>query len=500
MNAPASEWRARSSRSLELMYHLRNQLGWDVAHSAHKQWWKAHREVCSLRVLLAVCILASIPPAFAQDIDWQTAYANARSDGDDAATSGRYDQAAKIYSDSLPPLRAAAEADPNAAVGLAEILSQLGYAYTRTNRFKEAMQVDLEALAVSRDLLRVHWAGYAPPIDDLLRSLKALRGAGVSSEQLEQTYRETVSTFRELAETFPARYEPLEAYALDLLGDVYATAGRQEEAEATYDDAVAIVRRAAGSVPDEQSDFVMILADQGLFFQRSKKLEEAKSSFLEAETVARALTKDDPEGNAARLLSYVLGNLGNVYSSLKDFDAAERVLNESLALKRIWPSADPPASQVSMAVTLMTMANVYQRSKRPGDSEKAFQQALSILRGLDTSGSGSDQVYFSTLFNLSLLYRSQKRFDEGRALLEEALPIGRRIWQSNSARGDFLASALTNLAVYDRDTDPFHSCQLAQEAKRATTFEPFLKDALELLALSPKFANQSANSSATYTP
>ncbi len=166
----------------------------------------------------------------------------------------------------------------------------------------------------------------------------------------------------------------------------------------------------------------------------------------------RTLAKQYPDVYLPSVAA-TLNNLGMLYNESKRTSEAEKAFREAVDILRSQGKADP----ASLALSLNNLANLYRDSQKMDDAEKAYRETLEIRRSL---AKDEPAVYqrsvMATLTNLGNIYRSDKRPEEAEKVYQEALGTARSLSQGNPNifRPD-MAAILSNLAnLYNESKRP----------------------------------------------
>ncbi|MEM0978690.1 MAG: tetratricopeptide repeat protein [Cyanobacteria bacterium P01_H01_bin.58] len=139
--------------------------------------------------------------------------------------------------------------------------------------------------------------------------------------------------------------------------------------------------------------------------------------------------------------SITLGNIGNTYDALGEYELAIDFQNQSIALKR---QLDERHSE---AFSLNNLGNTYTRMYRYEDAIEAYNQALIINRETDNQLGKAD-----SLERLGNIYIEQYKYEEAATFYEDLLDIGRTIKNSSIEVKALVGLGHTykNLQEYDK--------------------------------------------------
>ena len=147
--------------------------------------------------------------------------------------------------------------------------------------------------------------------------------------------------------------------------------------------------------------------EAGVHRYRLGLLQDARTEFLAALAILRALGDRDGEGNA-------LGILGAICRELGVLDEARRHLERALEIRQGLDDVH------GVGTTLNNLATVHVELGRHVDARACLEQALSIRRDL-----GDHHGERATLHNLAELHRRLGDFDVAQTLYEQALASAR---------------------------------------------------------------------------
>jgi tetratricopeptide (TPR) repeat protein len=179
------------------------------------------------------------------------------------------------------------------------------------------------------------------------------------------------------------------ARAYNRLGRISQQLGRLAEAEAAYENALALHTALAEETPGEPRYRLLVAGDldRGLaqLYLDGNRFAEAEAPILQARQILEPLAPghaDDRDYQVA--LADCYGSLAQLWRSRNRVDQAERAFNDSL---KVWQSLarEHPADvrfQNRIAVTRNDLGLFYRDSKRPDRAETEFKQALAVWERL----------------------------------------------------------------------------------------------------------------------
>ena len=203
------------------------------------------------------------------------------------------------------------------------------------------------------------------------------------------------------------------ARAMVKLGDLRTSQARYEEGHRLISEGLAVLAR----TPDEETSAPAIEARIALGRALTEQGEHARSVAL-LDSVVTQLRQDrrDP-----RIVHEALGELANAHFYAGNYDAADSINRQVLALTRSLYGERHP----NVAEDLMNLGATEQERGNYTASEGFFRQALEI------SAAFYGRDHYRTAGNLTYLGRSlllQNRYDEARVPFEQALRIRERVF------------------------------------------------------------------------
>jgi len=185
--------------------------------------------------------------------------------------------------------------------------------------------------------------------------------------------------------------------------------GRVSEAEALYEQALAIDRRL---FKGDHLDLAMSLNNLAEMRVSLGRLHEAEAMLQEAFAMRRRLFKSDHPDVANSL-----NNLASLYQSLERANEAEPLFEEALAMRRRLFKGDHP----DLANSLNNLAGVRQVLDRASEAQPLFEEALKMARRLF----GDDDPYVAQqLNNLGVIHAKQGQWDLALPFVQDAVEMG----------------------------------------------------------------------------
>jgi len=281
------------------------------------------------------------------------------------------------------------------AAGLVLLGVALGTAHTR-------------AVAVERDLARLE-AARADQVSDFLVGLFA-GSDPLSAESAPTDVRDFLALGTERLRQELADQPEVRASLLRALGRVHDNLGNYGEAEALFQEALALRLAAGGRRPDDVAE---VLQDLGALRRRQGSYAAADSLLLEA------LRIRDSRPPSPRL-GETLEELGGLRLAQGEFPAADSLFRRVLSLHL---DANPPDPR-RLADVLTALGIVARQMGDPAHAEGYHREALANR----ITSLGPEHVYVSeSMKNLALSLHSAGRLAEARELYEEALAMQLRL-------------------------------------------------------------------------
>lgn len=228
----------------------------------------------------------------------------------------------------------------------------------------------------------------------------------------------------------------------------------------------------------------------GKLYRSNRKIENAILAEAHVLKINRNLATTNPEAYLPGLARY-LGALGLVYFDAGQVAKAEETIKEAISLHRGLATKDPNRLNAGLASSLEVLAILYYKTGRLELALEHCKQQISLSRKLAVQNPEKyESILAHSLMNLGKFYARAKMWDEAIATYEEALQISRRLLpkgiRDDKAR---VAEALDrlgelNLKVENRYNDAMEAMheapsvyqQLAKE--EFTVYGPLLAMAL----------------------
>src|SRR5579862_6352125 len=274
----------------------------------------------TLATLLTPLVLAGLTWADCSAVDPSTTGAPPSATGEldrnagyEFFRTGQYQQALACYNEALK----AAEADPSSDTrAIASELSDLAIISEEMGRYDTAQQYYQREL----DLLQPLGDAAGTAIGETYAQLGGLLLVEGSLNAAESNYKKAVVLLASHAGSDDVRT----AKALGGMGRVYAEWGRYEESDKLLRQARAIAEKGA---PKTDAALIAILDSEAALLCQAHKFAEAEKCWLRALKIA-----GEDYGNSGLGYSALLLHLGQLYTAIRDYPAAESVLKRGLAV------------------------------------------------------------------------------------------------------------------------------------------------------------------------
>jgi eukaryotic-like serine/threonine-protein kinase len=292
---------------------------------------------------------------------------------------------------------------------------------------------------------------------------------------------EALAVYQELSRRRPTdptlRQET--ALAHRRVGDIQSRLGRDAEALAAYDAAVALLEQLAADSPDAgyRNDLAVSHIHRGNFLERHRQFPEAEAAYQRALELLGPVPVDETESpERANDRGGCLNNLGNVRAALGQSGDAEACYRQAVAAftKLIADYPERLGYRHDLASGHNNLGHLLRNSGRTTEAEAAYKQALDLWQRL-TREYPDRPVYRQgqgvALLNLAILFGAQKRNAEAEQANRRALAVRQRLVDDYPA-----------VPVYRRDLAATYNGlgMLLALAGRPADAEPAYRQALAL--------------------
>ncbi|OLP15565.1 hypothetical protein BST81_25485 [Leptolyngbya sp. 'hensonii'] len=351
----------------------------------------------------------------------------------------QFEQAAQYYQNSLKIWREIG--GPDGRSGEWQVLSDTIDLYMEMSRYEEAIQVNLQALAIVRELkdqnsepflldtlARSYFrlGQYAQSLrayqeaqkiyqasNDVAGEAAALSNMGVIYTN-QGEYAQALDAYQKALDLYVTRltaYQGAKATVLNNMAGVYFSLGQYQKALQLSREAMKILKRLGVVAPKATFGNVTLLYDNlGQFSQPvTFRFQEQASR----QNVGDAFGKDDP---VSRSQGATLTNIGQILLNANQPDQALQAHQQAFAVYQ------EAANLSGQAIALSNIGYVYEIEAKHEQALKQYQQALEIYRKLgDRAGEGV------ALSNIGKSYSNLKRPDQAQSFYQKALVRHREV-------------------------------------------------------------------------
>jgi len=243
-------------------------------------------------------------------------------------------------------------------------------------------------------------------------------------------------------------------------GRTYASAGKAEEAEPFYLEALSIRGRVLGKKH----------VDYGRTLNNLASLYEGKADYLKAEPLFLESLQIKADAGRKDSLDYTftLNNLGNLYSAMGRHEEAEALLTESLRIRQTLKGRGGAETLGAMVI----LGNALLRMGRYADAEALYLETMQLIKNTSIE---KNAWYAGCLSNLSSLYTERGEYSKAEPFHEDALRVFRQYFPKNR----FYAVELNNTALFYMRVGQFDRAASLFEEARVLTETTFGKTSLE---------------------
>jgi len=308
----------------------------------------------------------------------------------------------------------------------------LGRGYDNLGQYDKAVEFYLQSLAIARE------------IKDRRGEGDALNSLGLAYDSLSKYDKAIEFHLQHLAIAREIKDRLGEGYALNNLGYVYSTLRKYDKAIEFHLQYLPFVRE----IKDRQGEY-LALVNLGAAYSSLGKYDKTIEFLLPALAIAREVGGRISEGNA-------LGDLGATYSFLGKYDKAIEFLLQRLAIAR--EIKDRSAERYA----LVTLGIAYQSLGKYDKAIEFLLQALAIAREINYWGYKDRFAEGNALGNLGVAYNSLGKYDKAIKFLLQSLAIAREIKDRHTEGAvlDEMGVVYQNIGKYDKAIE-FHLQALA---------------------------------------
>jgi tetratricopeptide (TPR) repeat protein len=330
-------------------------------------------------------------------------------------TNNMPQEAEACYKNALEIRQSLAKAGQKSyEVDLAVTLNNLAIVYSDTDRPKEAEETYREALRVYERLDKLTSNDYRQYLAMILHNMGSLYEDADRYDEAEKSYRRALEIRRLMAKTEPAAFNPNVAETLNNLAILYMHTDRDEEAENTLKQALSIYDTAAKSNPGYRYGVAMVLSNLGELYSekadmnfcflglaprliepkllasvkkdcaiRGEFLKQSQTALQQSLYIYQELAKVNADAYQPNVVG-IMSKLTDVNCGIGQGGDCEAEWQSVLEMEQELAKTHPnkQSYQRDVASSLRTLAVIYENKGRAEQAEKAYKQAISLLRSL----------------------------------------------------------------------------------------------------------------------
>jgi tetratricopeptide (TPR) repeat protein len=256
------------------------------------------------------------------------------------------------------------------------------------------------------------------------------------------------------------RHRHFQATYLRRLGEALDAAGRPG-AEPSYLAALELLAKLTADHPANAAyrlDLARCLASLGNQKVAAGKLDEAEKAFVDALAALDALAAAAPGGPPVQVLretSVVLSNLGSTRQGAAKGGDAEGPIRRALAISEELARRESPADEdvESLAVARSTLAEALQARGAADEAAPLFAQAVEGMKGLVAKAPAVPERHFYLGYMLAGQAAAAPRPEDARTPLEEAVAHDEQAVELTSGRNPTYRTLLTEAREALADVD-----------------------------------------------
>lgn len=214
----------------------------------------------------------------------------------------------------------------------------------------------------------------------------------------------------------------------NMLGNLYCSIGRYDEAEKSHGRAMEIYTRLAER---ESEAYARSLAscynNLSILYCRSRRYEKAEEAQYKAIDIYRRLSESNPSVYASDLAASY-NNLGSIYGTIGLFKEAEDAYTRASEIYSALSDVNPDAYASDLALCYNNLGSVYASTWRCEDAEDHLRKAVEIRSRLAIHNPGAYEPDLAMSYNnLATLYRSIGRYRDAEQPQDKAVEIYTRL-------------------------------------------------------------------------
>ena len=283
----------------------------------------------------------------------------------------------------------------------------------------------------------------------LLDELARLHRAAGKFDEAELEFNEAIEIALDLAAADPDKYLPALAASMNNLGRLHSVRKQHLHAIENYRSSIDIARQLAA--PTYRPRLALVLFNLGKEYRTVDQAEAAIESFTEALDIWRERAADDLKLYLPLVVD-CLTVLAPLRRSLKDHKKAEAEFVEAIEIRKALAAEDPQTNLPQVAALYNGLAITHKQMRLPDAAEIEYREALAIYRQLVSSGSEKLLPELAlTVFNLAILHGERNENEAAESEYAEALAIRRKLAAKDPpAFLPLVADTLNNLAMLHR--------------------------------------------------
>lgn len=176
---------------------------------------------------------------------------------------------------------------------------------------------------------------------------------------------------------------------------------------------------------------------QGTMHSGERNYKEAERCFL------RAVAIQEKEGPDHPYLARSLGDLGELYNGLGQYEKAEPHLKRALAILEKHSGADMSLPTFLLTQALHRLADSYEGLTQYGKAEELLRRALAVW---EKEVGPDHNLTAKPLMALGILYFRQAQYGKAEPLMKRALEIEEKAWAAWGPENLFVVGSLHNMA------------------------------------------------------
>lgn len=271
------------------------------------------------------------------------------------------------------------------------------------------------------------------------------------------------------------------------LSDLYIPIGRYKEAKTVFGKMVPVIERIEGKEFKENYHFAIFNLTSSLYYLQEYTLSEsyARKGLVGIEQLKGKNNED---------YTNYLDMLANSLTEQSRFEETEKVLTQSLQLKKAFPKQD----SLLLAISYGNFGNMYSSA---GNYKKAYEHFEIALNLLELSGNKEGSDYIVLLRNFGYAYVEGGRLLEAKKLLVQVLALQEKLYGKNyPVNGELLISIANTEVQLNELTDAEEHVQQGLAIVMAIYGENYYATAKakEVLAMVYQKRGNNAKSIATY--